>query len=212
MSMVTDIANLVSGMLEGVHTAMPAVVVSYDKKKGTAKVTPTVRAKLKGGMAVDVPTIDNVPVLFPRSAMFDIEFPIRKGDEVLLVVAECDMGRWKATDGKERATPTNSAKFQLGGAVAIPGLYPKRTEGACRMVLEDDGTLSFSARKVKFGCPVVVDSNLMVRKDVFVGEDAMGVSVRNHMHNTAVGPASTPLPMAPNAEPEALIPPLIEVL
>lgn len=208
MSGIANITELVHAVTDAMHTAMAAVVDSYNGKAGTVDATPTQNALLRNGVAVQLPSLKGVPVVFPQTEMFDIRFPIRKGDTVLLVFTESDLAAWKGSDGKSRRTPRTYARNRLGSAVAIPGMCPKPVEGKCRMVLGEDGTLEFKARKVVFDCPVVAEKNIIARKDVFVGAtDALGVSVLTHVHATAVGP-SLPGTQTPNTDPEAAIPPI----
>lgn len=208
MSGISAMVDLIHSVVDSMHTSMPAVVESYDAKAGTVSVTPTQNIRMRNGIAVKLPLLRGVPVMFPQTSMFDIRFPVKKGDKVLLVFTESDLSLWKSSDGSRVTTPRTYSRGSLGNAVAIVGLSPKPVEGKCRMILHDDGTLEFSARKVDFACPVVMEKNLIVRKDVFVGStDAMGISVLNHVHTTAVGP-STPGQQLPNTEPEAVIPPL----
>lgn len=207
--MYESMTEVARAIVDGMHTSIPAVVERYDESGGTVSVTPTVAMRMRNGVVVEMPRLDGVPVVFPQTSMFDMRFPISKGDTVLLLFSEADLSQWKAGNGKSRSKATTFSRFQLGDAVAIPGLAPKPVKGKCRMVLHDDGTLEYRARKITFNCPVVANENLIVRKDVFVGAtDAMGVSVMNHTHTTYMGPTVATVQL-PNTDPEAAIPPII---
>lgn len=82
--------------LEGVHTATPGTIQSYD----AATVTATVRPSAPG-----VSDLSDVPVAIPGAWA--------KGDPVLLVFCELEFGADLADLGEDRRHGT-------GGAVAVP--------------------------------------------------------------------------------------------
>lgn len=129
---MSDLVNAVKSAIESrvrnIHTAIPGRVESYDAGTQTASIVPMVIPTVPGADEDDgeaeapLPKLLSVPVIFPRAGDFAITFPVRKGDTVLLVFAERDIGRWRATGERER--PIVSTPHGISGAVAIPGLYP----------------------------------------------------------------------------------------
>lgn len=109
--------NAVMRILNGVHTSMPGIIVSFDPLQNRAVVQPALNKKyVTGPMAL--PIVNNVPVIFPPNVVF----PIIPGDYCLLVFSERANDLWLANGGQ--VTPDDPRKFDLSDAVAIPGLKP----------------------------------------------------------------------------------------
>lgn len=197
MSMSAALDAYMSAWQMGVHTSLPATVSEYDAGTHRAKVIPSVRLLMDNGMPVELPELLDVPVIFPAAKSFDLEFPLDKGDGVLLLFAESDIASWKT--GADPATPDTASRFSLDASVAIPGLVSKPQKGAARIYVDGEGILHWEAKKVVFDAQLVVNKALIVRDDVYVGPapTGPGVSLKNHVHPTAVGPSSPPGPPAP---------------
>lgn len=108
--------------VEKIHTAMPGKISSYDASKGVATVQPTMKFKKPDGNTIDYPQITGVPVLIPQTMgqSATIGFPIKEGDECLIVVAEKSIDYWMY--GQETDTDLS---FDLTDAICIPGLFAK---------------------------------------------------------------------------------------
>ena len=136
--------------LSGVHTSLVATVTAYDEKTHRATVKPSVRMLMDNGIQIELPELVDVPVVFPSSKAFDMEFPLDKGDGVLLVFQEQDVSAWK--NGDRNAAPSVSSRFGLDAAIAIPGCFPKPTKGKARIVVDSDGVITWEAKKIVFKC------------------------------------------------------------
>jgi hypothetical protein len=108
--------------MNGIHTAIPAIVDSYDYKTQKAKVVPAVKRISADGSLVKMPVITNVPVMWSRAGKAMIHFPLNRGDSVLLVFCERSVDLWLKNGGI--ADPSDSRWFDLTDAIAIPGLFP----------------------------------------------------------------------------------------
>lgn len=200
-SLNATLHNFFNATMESVHTSLPGIIVAYDAETHRATIQPTIRLLRDNGVEIEIPELSDVPVIFPSSASFDIDFPLEKGDGVLLLFSESDTGFWRDSDGSI-SSPCTASKFGLDNAVAIPGLSPKPIRGRCKIHIDKDDVITFEAKKLVFDGPIVFHDNLIVRKDIFVGAtDAKGVSVMDHLHPTPAGPSSPPTPM-PNSTPE----------
>lgn len=127
MSMQSALDAYMNSALTSVHTSLPGEVISYDEETHRAKVKPKVDMLMDNGVKIEVPELMDVPVVFPSSKTFDLEFPLDKGDGVLLVFQESDISEWKL--GKSKPVATTSSRFNLDAAVAIPGLFSKPVGG-----------------------------------------------------------------------------------
>lgn len=205
MGQFTDIQKVVRSVTDELRFSVPAVVKSYDADSGTVTAKPMVRDKLRNGISVELPEMVSVPVVFPQSRMFDMRWPLREGDPLVLMFTDSDISAWKRTDGRTLLSAPTPNRNTLTNAYAIPGLSPAPVEGRCRLVLHDDGTLEFTGRMVRFSCPVVAEEPIIARKDVYAGTDAACVSLQTHIHSSAMGPTIDGIAI-PNPMPEELIP------
>lgn len=105
-------------LLTGVSTAMPGIVTAFDGKNKVS-VQPAIQILVDGEL-IDLPVIEDVPVLYPGGGGFKITWPISENDECLLVFAQRDISNWKTTGG--RVAPYSSRRFDKADAIAIVGL------------------------------------------------------------------------------------------
>jgi len=118
--LVARIKETAQKAAEGIHTAVPGTIVSYDPAKGQATVKPSMKFKTKGGRMLDYPQITGVPVVFQQhmSQKTTIGFPVKKGDGCLLVISEQSLDYFMY--GQETGT---DLRFDLTNAICIPGLF-----------------------------------------------------------------------------------------
>lgn len=114
------INNWIGDQIANVHTAISAVVVSYNPKTNRASVQPTGKWKAKDGRSIDYPVIHQVPIMFPMGSggTAGMTFPIQSGDGCLLVFMEtqCD-------DFLSGGDSDDPRRHSLNDAICIPGLY-----------------------------------------------------------------------------------------
>lgn len=122
MTTPTDIIrNSIYSILNNVHTCMPGIIVSYDASTNKAIVQPALNKNFVAG-EMEMPILENVPIIFPSSGNFNMSFPVNSGDYVLLLFSERSIDLWLNTGGQ--VTPNDRRKFDLSDAIAIPGLKP----------------------------------------------------------------------------------------
>ena len=109
-----------SSMVEK-HTALPGEIQSYNSSLQTAQIRISINRKIDGE-SIEFPILDDVPVCFPRSKGSGINFPLASGDSVLLIFNERNIDRWRSFGSGQE--PTDSRKFDVNDAVAIPGFFP----------------------------------------------------------------------------------------
>ena len=133
---VQELKNYLTDSMQGVHTALPGKIVSFNAKACEADVLPSGKFKKPDGTFIDFPKIPGVPVYFPQGAGQGavIAFPVMDGDECLLVFTEQALDTWRT--GAESNT---DLRFDLTNAVALVGLFSK----ACPLVKEacDSGSI-----------------------------------------------------------------------
>lgn len=152
---------------EGIHTAVPGTIVSYDPAKGQATVKPSMKFTTKGGNIIDYPQISGVPVLFQQhmGQQATVAFPVKPGDGCYLVISEQSLDYWMY--GQDTGT---NLKFDLTNAVAIPGLFAQSNTvvaEACSqdaIIIDVSGTrITVKAGKVQIdAAEVIINGNTTV--------------------------------------------------
>ncbi len=119
------IRRALDSRLSDVHVALPGEIKTFDPLRQVCDVQPTVKRLVPdddGFMIPEsFPLIPNVPVVYPRTNLFNFYIPLTVGDTVLLVFTERPMAEWRTT-GIESA-PVDARMHGLN-AIAIPGLFP----------------------------------------------------------------------------------------
>ncbi|KAB8035847.1 hypothetical protein GCL60_16590 [Silvanigrella paludirubra] len=121
------IYDAIDSNIKKIHTAMPAIVKSYDEKLQKISVQPCFMDKeidVITGLEIPrpLPVIQSVPVLFPRTKLSYIHFPIDIGDYVLLIFLERSIDNYTQTGGLVESD--SNYKHELSDCVALAGFYP----------------------------------------------------------------------------------------
>lgn len=120
---MTDLAPLLAQSFaqqqRGVHTAMPGVIQSYDAGAQRASVKPALSRNLSDGEVEELPILEDVPVIWPRSGGASMTFPIKSGDGCLLIFMERSIDEFKGKGGD--VTPADPRQHALSDAVALMG-------------------------------------------------------------------------------------------
>ncbi len=147
--------------LSEVHVSLIGRIESYNAETNRATVKLELQHYVSDGeggyVPEDYPVLPEVPIAFPQGGGFCITFPLAKGDPVLVVFADVPIGAWIS---KGEKTESGIVEWHgLGGAVAYPGLQPKKSPIAdastTSMVLGKDGTaaaqIEITGSQVKLG-------------------------------------------------------------
>jgi hypothetical protein len=185
------LANALDARLLDVHTALPAKVERYDAAKQLVDVKPLVKSYRLGEdaqpVAVALPVICNVPLVFPGAGGFRITFPVQVGDTVLLVFAEASIDTWLESHGGADVDPADVRRHNLSDAVAIPGLH---TSGA-----PWTGASASSATIGKDGGPQVVFTSTEIQ----LGDGATEPIAKGSAMKTAIATLVTTIGTAVTA-------------
>lgn len=193
--LITELKEMVRGEISGVHTALPAEIKSYDADSGLAIVKPKAKFKQPNGKTIDFPDISGVPVAFPQNKSFTIAFPIKTGDECLLIFAEQSLDFWLY--GKETDT---ELKHDLSNAIAIPNINTKGNPDMKRACDEDAVIIKVGETELKTKKDgVYIKGNIEISGDIKVNGKvgttgdvtAGGKSLMSHTH-TGVHGGTTP--------------------
>ncbi len=122
------IRNAIDSRLVDVHTMLPGKVKAYYPSKGTVDVTLTVKQPRRQPdgttKAVELPTLFNVPLAFPRCALAWDTWPVAEDDAVLVHFAERELGDWVQGQYGQVIDPGEGPMHSLNGPVAYLGGHP----------------------------------------------------------------------------------------
>ncbi len=159
------ISAAIDSKLIDVHTSLPGVVQSYNKLLQTATIVLQVKRvlpKAGGGFVTEeLPVLENVPVVFPRTKKFMITFPIEEGDEGEVAFQEMSIDQWRSKGSV--TSPGDIGRHTLTAGVFRPGLSsnlsvitPPDTDIGSDMIL---GEIAGVQVRVKAGGPIEVVSS-----------------------------------------------------
>jgi hypothetical protein len=131
-----------TGKMETIHTVLPGKIVAYSAGTRLASVQVTIRLRTQMGLALEIPVLEKIPVVFPASSAFSLDFPLNPDDPVLLLVSEADLASWIQNQGK-MSTAKDSLKFSLSSGFCLPGLmFAGNPKGS--IAVGADGTLTIN--------------------------------------------------------------------
>lgn len=104
-------------------TAGPGIITAVDFVKNTCTVQlavqGTVQDETGAVQSVNMPILDDVPIIWPRAGGFALTFPLAVNDEVLVVFGARCIDAWWQSGGIQR--PMEARMHDLSDAFAIPG-------------------------------------------------------------------------------------------
>lgn len=119
--------SVVRHHLRGVHTSIPAKVLSFDPVANTVDVElatqdAVVDPRTKERSYEPHPQIGGVPVIWPRGGGYVMTLPLAEGDFVWLMFSEQALGEWRTTGNLSR--PVDARRHSIGYPYALPGAFP----------------------------------------------------------------------------------------
>lgn len=135
-----------------IWTAMPGIVQSVDLDAMTCEVQLAVQGTIQdsagAAQAVNYPILGDVPIVFPSAGGFSITFPIKVGDEVLVVFGSRCIDSWWQSGGYSNR-PMEARMHDLADGFCIPG--PRSQPNVLSsisssdfQIRNEDGTVFFS--------------------------------------------------------------------
>lgn len=122
-SLAATMRAAVDDRLGDFWVAVPARVESYDSIRYRVSAQPLVRrayADEEGERRTErLPVVPEVPVMLPGSGGVRVKFPIRPGDEGVLLFASCSLDRYLSVGGE--VDPADDRRGALSDAWFIPG-------------------------------------------------------------------------------------------
>ena len=207
--------------IQNARVAIPAIIVQFDPQKQTASVQPAIKDTLQG-QSVALPELSDVPVQFPRAGGYSITFPVKAGDECLLVFSDMCIDGWWQSGGIQNQA--EKRRHDLSDACAILGItsVPKALKNVCMEGVEirnDSGTdyiqiseqgILLKSKNIRIegttdivgvttinGSRIGTDGTSTIKGNVNITGDAVigGISFAGHTHSgveTGGGSTQTP--------------------
>lgn len=108
---------------EQIRVALPGIIKSFDPDTVTATVQPSVRSMERDNdgntTTDDYPLLVDVPVIFPRGGGCTLTFPVKAGDECLVIFSDRCIDFWWQNGGIQE--PADPRMHDLSDAFAIVG-------------------------------------------------------------------------------------------
>jgi hypothetical protein len=154
-------------------TTLPAIVQSFDAAKVTVSAQPTIQVQIRqpNGTWVDtaITLCVDCPVAFPGGGGFVFTFPLKKGDEGLLIFASRCIDAWWQQGGVQKQAelrmhdlsdgffiPTGGmSQPKIPTAVNVNSAQLRSNDGNTVIELAAGNIVNISGTLVNFNCPVV---------------------------------------------------------
>ncbi|HBV8115715.1 Gp138 family membrane-puncturing spike protein [Klebsiella oxytoca] len=136
---------------EQLRVALPGIIQSFDPESITAVVQPAIRYIERDNdgnkSTKDYPLLVDVPVVFPHGGGCTLTFPVKEGDECLVIFADRCIDFWWQSGGVQE--PVDGRMHDLSDAFAIvgPQSQAKKISGISSSAVElrsDDGSTKLS--------------------------------------------------------------------
>ncbi|WP_145490081.1 Gp138 family membrane-puncturing spike protein [Yersinia rohdei] len=189
---------LQSSVSSQLRVSMPGIIQSFNADGVTCDIQIGIKGE-SGGESINLSVLTNVPVIFPRGGGVTMTFPIKAGDECLLVFGDRCIDFWHQS-GEIQET-VDERQHDLSDAFAIigPQSQAKKIRGISTSAAQfrsDDGSTYFeinpTTQKIKIVAPGGLDivtpkaefsaevlvNGLFTFLGGLVGSAAAGVSAR----------------------------------
>lgn len=209
LDQLSIIRDAIDNALSTLQTCMPGIVKEVDLQRMTVTVQPAIQVQARqadGSLKLlDYPLLRDVPLYFPGGGGCTLSFPVKAGDECLLLFASRCIDLWWASSGVQ--APFEVRKHDLSDAFALVGVrsQPRAIAGVSAdsvQLRSDDGTasitlnpatqeISLQASTIKVLGNLEVQGNVSTQGTLSNNEVAVGST---HVH--PVGSPNTGVPVA----------------
>ncbi|HCD5205699.1 TPA: hypothetical protein NBT52_004322 [Klebsiella pneumoniae] len=144
-------AQLAQAIMSAMRVSMPGIIQSFDPDAVTAVVQPAIKGAEQdesgAELSVNLPLLVDVPVVFPRGGGCTLTFPVKAGDECLVIFADRCIDFWWQSGGIQE--PVDERMHDLSDAFCIvgPQSQAKKIGGISTSAVElrsDDGKTKLS--------------------------------------------------------------------
>ncbi len=203
------LSNSVSSAL---RVSLPGIIHSFDPVAVTCEVQPAIKGTVRdgkgGSKSVELPMLVDVPVIFPRGGGCTITFPVKAGDECLLLFSDRCIDFWWQSGGVQE--PVDPRQHDLSDAFALVGpqsqaqkiadistdsLQIRTDEGSAFIALAQSGAVTINTSLLTINGNVSVNGEVTTKGNVSVhggitstgDQIAQGISQATHVHGGIQG-------------------------
>ncbi len=198
----------IEGKMASMWTALPASIVSVDFAAQTATLQPSVKSVVRkpdgSQSVVSMPMLRDVPLHFPGGGGVSLTFPVKAGDEALVVFSSRPIDSWTQSGGEQGQIDART--HDLSDGMALVGFRSKpkalsNVSSNSTQIRSDDGMTSIDLNPgsgVSLSTPhavsinaasgvaiaaggggATIEGDLRVTGDVVAGT----ISLRHHIHS-----------------------------
>ena len=127
--------------LPQMRVAMPGIIQSFDPDTVTCTVEVALRGIVGDGSTELKPLVD-VPVIFPRGGGCTLTFPVKEGDECLLIFADRCIDFWWQSGGVQETVDPRQHDLSDAFAIVGPQSQARKISGISTSAVQlrtDDG-------------------------------------------------------------------------
>lgn len=180
---------------EQLRVAMPGIIQSFDPDAVTAVVQPAIRYIERDNdgnkSTKDYPLLVDVPVVFPRGGGCTLTFPVKAGDECLVIFADRCIDFWWQSGGIQEPVdgrmhdlsdafcivgPQSQAK-KIGG-ISTTAAQLRTDDGSAIIELAAGGAVTITSPQITINGPLQVNGEITSTGDQLAG----GISQIGHTH------------------------------
>ena len=204
------------GRVSSVWTSLPGIITKVNFQQMTVEVQPAIQAIITNPDGttknVNLPLLVDVPIVFPSAGGFTLTFPIKAGDEVLVILAcRCIDSWWQSGN---IGAPVEARMHDLSDGFAIPGpkSQPKKLSnisssnvqlrndsGSTFVEITPSGDINLKATNINVTGKMKVTGEVETTSNVKIGgnveatgnakaadfEAAGGIKLTTHKHTSA---------------------------
>jgi len=200
-----ELSNIVKDAVReeilAIWTNLPCEVVSYDPDAVTVEVKPLIRVPVRtpeGSIKmIEIPILQDVPVMFPCAGGFTITHPINVKDECVVSFSSRNIDLWWQSGGVQNPFDTRHHDLSDGFAFFKPQSQAKKIknistenleirsdDNATKIQITPDGIINFFGKKAVFDCDVEMKKSLTVNGLIKSLEDVVAKTVSLISHLT----------------------------
>lgn len=126
-------SSMLSDWQSGIWTAMPGIIQSFNAAELTAEIQPAIKGKHlneAGEVIIEkLPVLVDCPVVFPHGGGCSLTFPVKAGDECLVIFACRGVDFWWQLGGVQMPPESRMHDLSDGFAIIGPWSQPRRIGG-----------------------------------------------------------------------------------
>ncbi|EKN3386025.1 translation initiation factor IF-2 [Yersinia enterocolitica] len=155
--------TLQSSVSSQLRVSMPGIVQSFDADSVTCDIQIGIKGE-SGGESTNLSVLTSVPVVFPRGGGVTMTFPIKSGDECLLIFGDRCIDFWHQSGDIQETVDERQHDLSDAFAIIGPQSQAKKISGISTNAAQfrsDDGSTYFeidpTTKKIKIVAPGGLD-------------------------------------------------------